>query len=76
MFRTEVEKMKTHILCAVCENMAKDGIARQDIHDSITRRMRFARRIAMAGIRPLVIFNYYCFSTATLVTQTRRSVTL
>jgi len=56
--------------------MAKDSIARQTTDDSIMQRIRFARRIVKEGIRMFVIFNNYCFSTAAVVMQTRRSVTL
>jgi hypothetical protein len=70
------ENENTHFVCRLWENMAKDGIARQATDDSIMRRMRFARRIAKAGIRTLVILNNYCFPTATMVTQTRHSVAL
>jgi hypothetical protein len=78
MFQTNVvEKIKTHILCSVTffrkscrlwDNVEKHGRARQAIDNRI-RRMRFACWLTLR------ICNTYCFSSATVVSRTRLSVT-
>jgi hypothetical protein len=84
-FQTKVvEKTKTHILCSITfsrkscrlwDNVEKHGTARQATYDNIIQRMRFACWITKAT-DTLRIYNNYCFSTATMVTRTRLSVTL
>jgi hypothetical protein len=84
MFQTKVvEKIKTHILCSVTffwkscrlwDILDKLGTARQATDDKIIRRMRFACRITKAT-DTLLIFNTYCFSTATMVTRKRLNFT-
>jgi hypothetical protein len=85
MFQTKVvEKIKTHILCSITffrkscrlwDNVEKYGTARQATDENIIRRMLFVCRINKARIQILIMFNTYCFSTATIVTRKPVNVT-
>jgi len=62
---------------AVYEIMwGKYGRAGQASDDNIIWRMRFTCSITKARIHAHIIFNSYCFSTATVVTRTRLRVTI
>ena len=78
--RRFIEKIKRSILCAkiffpekraVCEKCGKICTARQDKDGNIIQHIHFAYRKTTARIDTHthihIIFNKYCFSTATIV---------
>jgi hypothetical protein len=85
MFHTKVvEKIIAHILCsiiifpenhAIYNNVENYVRARQATDDNITRCMRFVCWITKATDTQSKYLILYCFSTATMVTRMRRSVT-
>jgi hypothetical protein len=85
IFQTKVsEEIKIHILwsttcfrksCRLWDNMEKYFKAGKTTDNDIIRRMRFPCWITKAT-DTLREYNTYCFSTATMVTRTRLTVTL
>ena len=85
MFQTKtVEKIKKHISYSITffrkswhlwDTVEEYGTARQAIGDNKIRRKRFACWITEAA-NTLRMWNTYCSSTATTLTQTHLSITL
>jgi hypothetical protein len=84
MFRIKVvEKIKTHILCSVTfsqksyclwDNVEKYCTAGQATDDSIIQPTHFASWVTKATWLTLRMCNKYCFSTGTVVMQTRVNI--
>jgi hypothetical protein len=83
-----VEKITTHILCSITlfwkscrlwDNVEKCGTGTQVTDDNILLWREQAICVSFNERKDrhtLITFNSYCFSTTTIVTQTRLSVTL